>query len=541
MATPQTTLHYAPNANFSGNTYAPGADGFNLADVSSVDSVNALPAGVQGLVWLGYTGGNTAAFQAMVQPFIGNPKVFGFYLADEPGPDVSAANLKAESDYVHAVDPAAKTFIVLENNGDPVNVSYGFNPANTDVDLFGLDPYPIRPQFAGGANYGVIGDAVNAAEAQGIPQSAIVPVYQAFGAASGPYASWTLPTAAQEQTILSTWGQYAPRPAFDYAYSWGTQDGDTALSNDPALQAVFAAHNSGSGSPPPPPPPPADVLTPTAATINATAGTSFSGTVATFADSNTSFLASGLTATINWGDGTASTAGVVNGGNGSFTVSGTHTYAKASTDTVAVTLTERSPGTATVTADSTAHVAAQPPPTVNTTMSAIDQHHTFANVPVITSGSSRTAVGTGTVSQSVAAGVDTVSFTNINMEVLQLGSGTVRMSFIGAHTLGLTGGSGNDTVTANSGNNTFIAGTGTLDVTGGPGNDTYKFLAGRGLLRVEDFATARDSIVIGKSFQSSFHQAPDGHGGTMLTAGGAGHGIDLVGVPSLPASKITFS
>ena len=148
----------------------------------------------------------------MVQPFVGNPKVFGFYLADEPGPGVSAADLKAKSDYIHAVDPGAKTFIVLENNGSPTSVSYAFNPANTDVDLFGLDPYPIRPEFAGGADYSVIGDAVNAAEAEGIPQSAIVPVYQTFGATAVRTRSWTLPTPAQEQTILSTWGQMSRIP-----------------------------------------------------------------------------------------------------------------------------------------------------------------------------------------------------------------------------------------------------------------------------------------------------------------------------------------
>src|SRR6185312_8247072 len=49
---------------------------------------------------------------------------------------------------------------------------------------------------------------------------------------------------AQEQQILSEWGSVLPNPAFDYAYSWGVQDGDTALSGDSALQQVFAAHNS---------------------------------------------------------------------------------------------------------------------------------------------------------------------------------------------------------------------------------------------------------------------------------------------------------
>ncbi len=73
-----------------------------------------------------------------------------------------------------------------------------------------------------------------------------MPVYQAFG--GGSYASYILPTAAQEQAILSEWGSVLPNPAFDYTYSWGSQDGDTALSQDSALQQVFAAHNNGGGA-----------------------------------------------------------------------------------------------------------------------------------------------------------------------------------------------------------------------------------------------------------------------------------------------------
>jgi hypothetical protein len=89
VSDPQTTPHYAPNANLVGDTYAPGADGFNLADVSSVGAANELPNGVQALVWLGYTGGDTASFQSMVAPFIGDPKVYAFYPADEPGPGLA--------------------------------------------------------------------------------------------------------------------------------------------------------------------------------------------------------------------------------------------------------------------------------------------------------------------------------------------------------------------------------------------------------------------------------------------------------------------
>ena len=65
-----------------------------------------MPSGDKALVWLGMTGGVTAAFKSAVELFIGSGKVYGFYLADEPSPSATtAANLKAESDWIHANDP----------------------------------------------------------------------------------------------------------------------------------------------------------------------------------------------------------------------------------------------------------------------------------------------------------------------------------------------------------------------------------------------------------------------------------------------------
>ncbi|WP_264713440.1 Hint domain-containing protein [Limobrevibacterium gyesilva] len=179
-------------------------------------------------------------------PFIGNPKVYGFYLADEPdptgkwGPLATAADLKAESDWIHANVPGAKTFIVQMNIGTDQNPVFPFTPANTGIDLYGLDPYPGQVQF-GGFNYSIIPTAVNAAVAQGIPLSQIVPVYQAFG--GGGYASYIMPDAAQAQQILATWGTVVPHPAFDYVYSWGSQTGNASLASSPELQQVFAAAN----------------------------------------------------------------------------------------------------------------------------------------------------------------------------------------------------------------------------------------------------------------------------------------------------------
>src|SRR6266571_2400197 len=78
-------------------------------------------------------------------------------------------------------------------------------------------------------------------------------------------------------------------------------------------------------------------------------------TVATFTDSNTSNVAGDFTATIDWGDG-ATTAGTVSGSNGSFSVSGSHTYAQGGDNAVTVTVHDDAPGVAQGTASSTAIV-----------------------------------------------------------------------------------------------------------------------------------------------------------------------------------------
>ncbi len=102
-----------------------------------------------------------------------------------------------------------------------------------------------------------------------------------------------------------------------------------------------------------------DALTGHPVTFAATAGVPFTGTVATFTDTFAGNVPSDFVASINWGDATV-TAGTVTGGSGTFSVSGTHTYAAGGTYTVTVTLTDDAPGTATATATSTANVGNAP-------------------------------------------------------------------------------------------------------------------------------------------------------------------------------------
>lgn len=273
---PVTTWHFAANGNFSGNTYTPAKCAFNVADVSSVSVLNSLPAGVMGLVYIGYSsGGADSTFQSMVNPFIGNPRVLGFYLADEPditgtwGTYYSPANLEAQSDYIHAHFQNAKTFIVLANQGSDSTPTFvakdkntgkvsAYTYSNTHVDYFGLDPYPIQSQFSTQLSSNsqqfittYITGYVSQAISSGITKATIIPVYQAFGNYSG--GDWVLPTVTQQEQIFNAWAALVPTPYFDYTYSWGTQDGDTALSDASSLQPVFTAHNTDAATPPPPP------------------------------------------------------------------------------------------------------------------------------------------------------------------------------------------------------------------------------------------------------------------------------------------------
>jgi hypothetical protein len=246
---PVTRWHFAPNNNFNlAGDYLPAVAGFNLADISSAQQLSLLPRGVKALVFLGLCNGTDTTFLSAVRPFAGSTKVLGFYLMDDPDPTTCTSHhLRAESDWIHQHMPGTRTFVVLMNMSAPWSPSYtpSYAPSSTHVDLFGLDMYPCRTEVSGCA-YRYITRAVHAAVNAGVPIADIVPMYQAFGGGTwtdGGGGSFVLPTAAQEQQIIATWGALVPAPAFDYAYSWGRQRRDTALCTATELQAFFAKRN----------------------------------------------------------------------------------------------------------------------------------------------------------------------------------------------------------------------------------------------------------------------------------------------------------
>ena len=150
----------------------------------------------------------------------------------------------------------------------------------------------------------------------------------------------------------------------------------------------------------------------------------------------------------------------------------------------------------------------------------------------------KTLAQTGTYT----VGSDSFVLSSGNAASVTLGTGTGALTFIGPSSLRLTGGAGSATVKADTGTNTFTAGSGSLDVTGGGGKDTYVFHANSGLLTIEDFSAAKgDKLVIDSAMKASMVQASDYQGGTLITFGsGASHAIDVHGLAAVPASAISW-
>jgi hypothetical protein len=246
--------HFAVNGNFDpGGRFVPRDYGFNLADVSSAEALDSLPGDVMGLMWVGLCDGADPRFRALVESVIDHPKLFGFYLMDDPDPSgrwrqpCPAENLRAESDWIHARRAGIVTFIALMNIGTSAAPAFdaSLGPENSHADLFGIAPYPCRRDWRE-CDFTMIDRFVEAGRRIGISDAAVVPTYQAFG--GGEWRSegggYRLPDAGELRRILELWREKIPHPAFDYAYSWGTQKSDKALATSIPLLDVFRRHNS---------------------------------------------------------------------------------------------------------------------------------------------------------------------------------------------------------------------------------------------------------------------------------------------------------
>ena len=284
-ATPSITPTVPLHAAF--NTHGDIADlialGFNLFDLtgsktdptSTLALVNALPEGTQALVWLGNMdnapigqscpppGFSDDEFKAQVDILANSPKVFGYNLADEPHPPrcPDAANaIKTRSEYIHTHAPGQKTYITILDGSNMCPEGegceyYALRPEITHVDLIGIDPYPCHFDSAGQpvtCDTSKISQRVQVAVANGIPISAIVPVFQAFGQEGrldGKSIYYRTPTTAEFQDMLNLWKSLVPNPIFDFVYTWGIQCTENncpapqSLKNHPEMQLLIKEHN----------------------------------------------------------------------------------------------------------------------------------------------------------------------------------------------------------------------------------------------------------------------------------------------------------
>lgn len=122
-------------------------------------------------------------------------------------------------------------------------------------------------------------------------------------------------------------------PTASGTYSWVAEySGD--VNNPPLSGACGAASEALTVGPPDPP-----IAAAGAAAISGTAGKALTGITAMATDPDTTATPTQYSATISWGDGGTS-SGTISGSGGKFTITGTHTYAKAGTYTVKSTIVD---------------------------------------------------------------------------------------------------------------------------------------------------------------------------------------------------------
>jgi Fibronectin type III domain len=187
--------------------------------------------------------------------------------------------------------------------------------------------------------------------------------YELFQPVEGQQFSEVVGAAAPREGTTPTinWGDGTSPSPGKVAANTGQLTGTHTYTNEGTYHASFTYTNSDGF----PETRPFDVkvqdapLTASGVPVSATAGTAFKATVATFTHAKPAGAASDYTATINWGDGSSSTAGTISAAaGGGFEVKGSHTYAAAGKYTTSVTINDV--GGAKASATSSANVIGPP-------------------------------------------------------------------------------------------------------------------------------------------------------------------------------------
>lgn len=216
--------------------------GYNLVDLGPYRSaIDALPAGERALVWIGNYSKARCAFdmsdasvRQALTTLAGDPKVAGYYLADEADdalptygghcPHV-ATQVTQRNRLVHQLAPGAFTYEVVTEPGNFAAFAHA-------TDVMGADPYPcLRGRACDWSEIPAYIAALNAAH---------VPRYWALLQAFG-YGKWRAPTADELTRMIGQWAhsRWQGEQTFSWNYlSW-------SLKSHPDLLAVLKSLNAG--------------------------------------------------------------------------------------------------------------------------------------------------------------------------------------------------------------------------------------------------------------------------------------------------------
>lgn len=213
--------------------------GFTAVDVTP-SQLSELPGNRQALVWLGGYDRTTCTLvtsdadlrqQFVTYDLAGDPRVLGYFVADEPNTDhncpQSVGQLRARTALVHSLDPDRRRF-TLANVDDPAE----FAAFKGTVDVLATDPYPCR--IGRPCDPHLIPNRIASLRRAGVTRYvAIVQAFQGTG--------WRWPTARELQQMLEQWRRSDWCGALVFSWTWqGAQ-----LSDHPDLLAVlrsFDAH-----------------------------------------------------------------------------------------------------------------------------------------------------------------------------------------------------------------------------------------------------------------------------------------------------------
>ncbi|GEM_PF-6379590 len=216
--------------------------GYDLVDLGPYRSlIDALPRGQRALVWIGgYSlascsfAMSDAAVRRALAPLAGDPKVAGYYIADEADDALPAygghcprvvAQVTARSRLVHRLAPGAFTYEVVTEPGNFAAFAHA-------TDVLGADPYPCLSGRA--CDWSMIPRYIAALRAARIRR--YWGVLQAFSD-----GHWRYPTPAELRAMIRQWERSGWSGEQTFAWSYA----GSSLAGHPALLAVLRWLNGG--------------------------------------------------------------------------------------------------------------------------------------------------------------------------------------------------------------------------------------------------------------------------------------------------------